>query len=61
MVLVCVGDDDDVRAVVLGPTGALAGMGAGTLLVDHTTASAELARSSVSPAMPRRSASSTRR
>ncbi len=44
VVLVCVGDDDDVRAVVLGPTGALAGMGAGTLLVDHTTASAELAR-----------------
>ncbi len=44
VVLVCVGDDPDVRAVVLGPQGALAGMGAGTLLVDHTTASAELAR-----------------
>ena len=44
VVLVCVGDDDDVRAVVLGATGALAGMAAGTLLVDHTTASADLAR-----------------
>jgi 3-hydroxyisobutyrate dehydrogenase len=44
VVLVCVGDDDDVRAVVLGPNGALAGMVAGTLLVDHTTASADLAR-----------------
>ena len=44
IVFVCVGNDDDVREVVLGEAGALAGMAAGTVLVDHTTASAELAR-----------------
>jgi 3-hydroxyisobutyrate dehydrogenase-like beta-hydroxyacid dehydrogenase len=43
-VFTCVGNDDDVRAVVLGPDGALAGMRSGTILVDHTTASAGLAR-----------------
>jgi 3-hydroxyisobutyrate dehydrogenase len=43
-VLVCVGNDADVRAVVLGPDGALAGMAPGSLLVDHTTTSADLAR-----------------
>jgi 2-hydroxy-3-oxopropionate reductase len=43
-VFVCVGNDEDVRAVTLGPEGALAGMAAGSVLVDHTTASAELAR-----------------
>ena len=43
-VFVCVGNDDDVRAVVLGDSGALAGMRAGSVLVDHTTASADLAR-----------------
>jgi 3-hydroxyisobutyrate dehydrogenase-like beta-hydroxyacid dehydrogenase len=43
-VFTCVGDDDDVRAVVLGPDGAFAGMAAGAVLVDHTTASAGLAR-----------------
>jgi 3-hydroxyisobutyrate dehydrogenase len=43
-VFVCVGNDDDVRSVVYGPEGALAGMAAGGVLVDHTTASAELAR-----------------
>ena len=43
-VFLCVGNDDDVRAVALGPRGALAGMAAGAVLVDHTTASAELAR-----------------
>ena len=42
--LVCVGNDDDVRSVVFGPDGALAGLAAGSVLVDHTTASAELAR-----------------
>lgn len=41
---VCVGRDDDVREVVLGPHGALAGLAPGSLLVDHTTASAALAR-----------------
>lgn len=44
LVMVCVGNDDDVRAVVLGADGALAGMRAGSVLIDHTTASAELAR-----------------
>ncbi|GGX62439.1 NAD(P)-dependent oxidoreductase [Saccharospirillum salsuginis] len=43
-VLMCVGNDDDVRSVVFGDTGALAGMAAGSLLVDHTTTSADLAR-----------------
>jgi 3-hydroxyisobutyrate dehydrogenase-like beta-hydroxyacid dehydrogenase len=44
VVLVCVGNDDDVRQVVLGDEGALAAMESGAVLVDHTTASAELAR-----------------
>jgi 3-hydroxyisobutyrate dehydrogenase len=43
-VFMCVGNDNDVRAVALGPTGALAGMKRGSILVDHTTASADLAR-----------------
>jgi 3-hydroxyisobutyrate dehydrogenase-like beta-hydroxyacid dehydrogenase len=44
IVLMCVGNDNDVRSVVYGDAGALAGMNAGAVLVDHTTASAELAR-----------------
>ena len=44
LVLLCVGNDDHVRAVVLGPEGALAAMQPGALLVDHSTTSAELAR-----------------
>jgi len=44
IVLMCVGNDDDVRAVITGPKGALSGMNAGAILVDHTTASAEVAR-----------------
>jgi len=44
IVFTCVGNDDDVRQVVHGAQGALAGMRRGTILVDHTTASAELAR-----------------
>lgn len=40
----CVGNDDDVRQVVLGDNGALAGLPENSILVDHTTASAELAR-----------------
>ena len=44
IVFACVGNDDDLRSVVLGPDGAFAGMGAGTLFVDHTTASAQVAR-----------------
>jgi 3-hydroxyisobutyrate dehydrogenase len=43
IVFTCVGNDDDVRHVVLGDKGALAGMSKGAILVDHTTASAELA------------------
>jgi 3-hydroxyisobutyrate dehydrogenase-like beta-hydroxyacid dehydrogenase len=39
-----VGNDDDVRSVVYGEQGVLASMAAGSVLVDHTTASAELAR-----------------
>ena len=44
VVMVCVGNDNDVRSVVLGADGALAGMKTGSVLVDHTTASANLAR-----------------
>ena len=43
-VFVCVGNDDDVRAVTTGPGGAFEGSAEGSVLVDHTTASAELAR-----------------
>jgi 3-hydroxyisobutyrate dehydrogenase len=43
-VLACVGNDDDLRAVVLGPDGAFAGMKPGAIFVDHTTASADVAR-----------------
>ena len=42
--MMCVGNDDDVRAVAAGADGALSGMAAGAILVDHTTASAEVAR-----------------
>jgi 3-hydroxyisobutyrate dehydrogenase-like beta-hydroxyacid dehydrogenase len=44
LVFCCVGNDDDLRSVILGPDGALAGMKAGTVLIDHTTASAMVAR-----------------
>jgi 3-hydroxyisobutyrate dehydrogenase-like beta-hydroxyacid dehydrogenase len=44
LVLMCVGNDEDVRAVVLGQDGALAAMRKGATLVDHTTASAQVAR-----------------
>ena len=44
IVLLCVGNDDDVRSVVYGDTGVLAGIGKGAILVDHTTVSADLAR-----------------
>src|SRR5258706_3706043 len=43
-VLMCVGNDDDVRSVAYGDHGALAGLKRGAVLVDHTTASAVLAR-----------------
>ncbi|MEQ8840781.1 MAG: NAD(P)-dependent oxidoreductase [Acidimicrobiales bacterium] len=44
MVFLCVGDDPDVRAVTTGDGGVLETMAAGTVLVDHTTASADVAR-----------------
>ncbi len=43
-VMCCVGNDDDLRSVMLGEDGALAGMQPGAVLVDHTTASAQVAR-----------------
>jgi 3-hydroxyisobutyrate dehydrogenase len=44
LVFMCVGNDDDIRSVAFGDDGALAGMGEGCVLVDHTTASADIAR-----------------
>jgi 3-hydroxyisobutyrate dehydrogenase-like beta-hydroxyacid dehydrogenase len=43
-VFACVGNDDDLRGVTVGEQGAFAGMPAGAVFVDHTTASAEVAR-----------------
>ena len=44
IVMMCVGNDNDVRSVIYGADGALAGLAAGAILVDHTTASADVAR-----------------
>ena len=44
IVMVCVGNDDDVRSVIYGDDGVLAGIAKGGIVVDHTTASATLAR-----------------
>jgi 3-hydroxyisobutyrate dehydrogenase len=44
IVFACVGNDDDLRKVTLGPDGAFHSLTAGSLFVDHTTASAEVAR-----------------
>ena len=44
VVFACVGNDDDLRSVVLGDDGAFAGMATGAVVVDHTTASAAVAR-----------------
>jgi 3-hydroxyisobutyrate dehydrogenase-like beta-hydroxyacid dehydrogenase len=44
LVFACVGNDDDLRSVVLGEHGAFKGMKPGAIFVDHTTASAEVAR-----------------
>jgi 3-hydroxyisobutyrate dehydrogenase-like beta-hydroxyacid dehydrogenase len=44
VVMLCVGNDEDVRAIVLGPDGVLAGAHDRLVVVDHTTTSAELAR-----------------
>jgi 3-hydroxyisobutyrate dehydrogenase len=43
-VMACVGNDDDLRSVVLGEDGALAGMAEGSVFVDHTTVSAIVTR-----------------
>ena len=52
-VFLCVGNDDDVRAVVLGDEGVAATMAAGAVLVDHTTASADVARELAAALAPR--------
>ena len=44
VVITCVGNDDDLRAVTLGPDGAFAALRSGALFIDHTTVSAEIAR-----------------
>ena len=44
IVFTCVGNDDDLRSVVLGENGAFAGLARGGVVVDHTTASAAVAR-----------------
>jgi len=44
IIFMCVGNDDDLRSVTITDDGALAGMASGTVLVDHTTASADVAR-----------------
>jgi 3-hydroxyisobutyrate dehydrogenase-like beta-hydroxyacid dehydrogenase len=43
-VFTCVGNDDDLREVTLGPNGAFEALGSGAILIDHTTASARIAR-----------------
>lgn len=43
LVMACVGNDDDLRSVVLGEDGVYAGMASGSIFVDHTTASSEVA------------------
>ncbi len=52
IVFACVGNDDDLRSVVLGADGAFAGMKPGAVFVDHTTASAEVARELNASAQP---------
>ena len=44
IVFACVGNDDDLRSITLNEDGAFAGMSEGALFIDHTTASAEVAR-----------------
>ena len=44
IMFICVGNDDDLRSVMLGADGVLAGVKAGATVVDHTTASADIAR-----------------
>ncbi|MGH8800059.1 MAG: NAD(P)-dependent oxidoreductase, partial [Casimicrobiaceae bacterium] len=54
LVMMCVGNDDDVRAVALGADGCVAAMREGSVLVDHTTASASVAREVHAAAKARR-------
>ncbi len=53
VVLACVGNDDDLRAVCEGPDGAFAGMAGGAVFVDHTTVSAEVTRALAATAAER--------
>ena len=53
IVFSCVGNDDDLRSVVLGEHGAFSGMPRGAIFVDHTTASAQVARELSALAQPR--------
>lgn len=53
LVMCCVGNDDDLRSVILGEQGAFAGMAPGAILVDHTTASADVARELAAVAVER--------
>ena len=50
MVFCCVGNDEDLRSVTTGAGGAFEGMSKGSLFIDHTTASAEVARELASAA-----------
>jgi 3-hydroxyisobutyrate dehydrogenase-like beta-hydroxyacid dehydrogenase len=52
VVLTCVGNDDDLRSVILGDSGVLAGLQAGGVIVDHTTASAVIARELAAASLP---------
>ena len=52
IVFICVGNDDDLRSVMLGADGVLAGVKAGATVVDHTTASADIAREMYAAAKP---------
>ena len=53
LVFSCVGNDNDLRSVTLGDNGAFAGMQAGAVFVDHTTASADVARELAAKAQAR--------
>jgi 3-hydroxyisobutyrate dehydrogenase-like beta-hydroxyacid dehydrogenase len=53
IVFACVGNDDDLRSVTLGASGAFAGMRSGAIFVDHTTASAAVARELAGQASPK--------
>ena len=53
LVFACVGDDPDLREVTTGPHGAFSAMSAGTIFVDHTTSSANVARELASAAQTR--------